>query len=113
MKQAASYPTAVATLGWEPVVKALARGGKHGLPISSADRELIAKYTPLLWYRNKGNSTQEMADIDTLNSLTNRMPVVREVKNMIQKVDVATVGRLLVCVTILCRCKLYGIEKGD
>lgn len=35
-----------------------------------------------------------MADIDTLNSLTNRMPVVREVKNMIQKVDVATVGRL-------------------
>ena len=94
MKQAASYPTAVATLGWEPVMKALARGGKHGLPISSADRELIAKYTPLLWYRNKGNSTQEMADIDTLNSLTNRMPVVREVKNMIQKVDVATVGRL-------------------
>lgn len=93
MKQAASYPTAVATLGWEPVMKALARGGKHGLPISSADRDLIAKYTPLLWYRNKGNSTQEMADIDTLNSLTNRMPVVREVKNMIQKVDVATVGR--------------------
>ena len=29
MKQAASYPTAVATLGWEPVMKALARGGKH------------------------------------------------------------------------------------
>ena len=94
MKQAASYPTAVATLGWEPVMKALAKGGKHGLPISSADRELIAKYTPLLWYRNKGNSTQEMADIDNLNSLTNRMPVVKEVKNMIQKVDVATVGRL-------------------
>lgn len=94
MKQAASYPTAVATLGWEPVMKALAKGGKHGLPISSADRELIAKYTPLLWYRNKGNSTQEMADIDNLNSLTNRMPVVKEVKNMIQKVDVATVGRI-------------------
>ena len=94
MEQAASYPTAVATLGWEPVMKALAKGGKHGLPISSADRELIAKYTPLLWYRNKGNSTQEMADIDNLNSLTNRMPVVKEVKNMIQKVDVATVGRL-------------------
>lgn len=94
MKQAASYPTAVATLGWEPVMKALAKGGKHGLPISSADRELIAKYTPLLWYRNKGNATQEMADIDNLNSLTNRMPVVKEVKNMIQKVDVATVGRI-------------------
>ncbi|MCI5731199.1 MAG: hypothetical protein MR304_06625 [Eubacterium sp.] len=94
MKQAASYPTAVATLGWEPVLKALGKGGKNGLPISRADRELIAKYTPLLWYRNKGNSTQEMADISSMDNLTNRVPVVRDVKNMIQKVDVATVGRL-------------------
>ena len=112
MKQAASYPTAVATLGWEPVMKALARGGKHGLPISSADRELIAKYTPLLWYRNKGNSTQEMADIDTLNSLTNRMPVVREVKNMIQKVDVATVGRLWYASQYYVDANYMALKKG-
>lgn len=112
MKQAASYPTAVATLGWEPVMKALARGGKHGLPISSADRELIAKYTPLLWYRNKGNSTQEMADIDTLNSLTNRMPVVREVKNMIQKVDVATVGRLWYALQYYVDANYMALKKG-
>ena len=112
MKQAASYPTAVATLGWEPVMKALARGGKHGLPISSADRELIAKYTPLLWYRNKGNSTQEMADIDTLNSLTNRMPVVREVKNMIQKVDVATVGRLWYASQYYIDANYMALKKG-
>ena len=112
MKQAASYPTAVATLGWEPVMKALARGGKHGLPISSADRELIAKYTPLLWYRNKGNSTQEMADIDTLNSLTNRMPVVREVKNMIQKVDVATVGRLCYASQYYVDVNYTALKKG-
>lgn len=112
MKQAASYPTAVATLGWEPVMKALARGGKHGLPISSADRELIAKYTPLLWYRNKGNSTQEMADIDTLNSLTNRMPVVREVKNMIQKVDVATVGRLWYASQYYVDANYTALKKG-
>ena len=112
MKQAASYPTAVATLGWEPVMKALARGGKHGLPISSADRELIAKYTPLLWYRNKGNSTQEMADIDTLNSLTNRMPVVREVNNMIQKVDVATVGRLWYASQYYVDANYMALKKG-
>ena len=112
MKQAASYPTAVATLGWEPGMKALARGGKHGLPISSADRELIAKYTPLLWYRNKGNSTQEMADIDTLNSLTNRMPVVREVKNMIQKVDVATVGRLWYASQYYVDANYMALKKG-
>ena len=112
MKQAASYPTAVATLGWEPVMKALARGGKHGLPISSADRELIAKYTPLLWYRNKGNSTQEMADIDTLNSVTNRMPVVREVKNMIQKVDVATVGRLWYASQYYVDANYMALKKG-
>lgn len=112
MKQAASYPTAVATLGWEPVMKALARGGKHGLPISSADRELIAKYTPLLWYRNKGNFTQEMADIDTLNSLTNRMPVVREVKNMIQKVDVATVGRLWYASQYYVDANYMALKKG-
>lgn len=112
MKQAASYPTAVATLGWEPVMKALARGGKHGLPISSADRELIAKYTPLLWYRNKGNSTQEMADIDTLNSLTNRMPVAREVKNMIQKVDVATVGRLWYASQYYVDANYTALKKG-
>ena len=112
MKQAASYPTAVATLGWEPVMKALAKGGKHGLPISSADRELIAKYTPLLWYRNKGNSTQEMADIDNLNSLTNRMPVVKEVKNMIQKVDVATVGRLWYASQYYVDANYKSLKKG-
>ena len=112
MKQAASYPTAVATLGWEPVMKALAKGGKHGLPISSADRELIAKYTPLLWYRNKGNSTQEMADIDNLNSLTNRMPVVKEVKNMIQKVDVATVGRIWYASQYYVDANYKSLKKG-
>ena len=112
MKQAASYPTAVATLGWEPVMKALAKGGKHGLPISSADRELIAKYTPLLWYRNKGNSTQEMADIDNLNSLTNCMPVVKEVKNMIQKVDVATVGRIWYASQYYVDANYKSLKKG-
>ena len=112
MKQAASYPTAVATLGWEPVMKALAKGGKHGLPISSADRELIAKYTPLLWYRNKGNSTQEMADIDNLNSLTKRIAVVKEVKNMIQKVDVATVGRIWYASQYYVDANYKSLKKG-
>lgn len=94
MKQAASYPTAAATVGWKPLMKALAMGGKNNFVLSSADRELIAKYTPLLWYRNKGNSTKGLDDIAGLDKFTNKTPVVRDIKNMIQKVDVATVGRL-------------------
>ena len=53
-----------------------------------------------------------MADIDTLNSLTNRMPVVREVKNMIQKVDVATVGRLWYASQYYVDANYMALKKG-
>jgi len=91
MKQAASYPTAAATLGWEPLLKALVAGGKKHLPISRADIELINKYTPLLWYRNQGNSTQELGDIAKNTTWDKKLPWLM---GWIQKVDTATVGRL-------------------
>lgn len=61
MKQAASYPTAAAVLGWKPLLRAMADTGRVNL-------DLIAKYTPLQWYRSKGFSTKELGDINASNS---------------------------------------------
>lgn len=61
MKQAASYPTAAAVLGWKPLLRAMADNGRVNL-------DLIAKYTPLQWYRSKGFSTKELGDISASNS---------------------------------------------
>ena len=56
MKQAASYPTAAAVVGWKPLAKALRYAGR-------VDTDLVNKYTPLLWYRSQGFSTQELGDM--------------------------------------------------
>lgn len=61
MKQAASYPTAAAVLGWKPLLRAMADNGRVNL-------DLISKYTPLQWYRSKGFSTKELGDISASNS---------------------------------------------
>lgn len=89
--QAASYPTAAAELDWPSLMKALRHGGKKGKVLSAADRELIAKYTPMLWHRNLGNSTQELGDIAQRNAWNKKLPVIMD---LIQKMDSATVGRL-------------------
>lgn len=98
LKQAASYPTAAVELGYKALLKALVRGGKNGWLLSAADRELIAKYTPLLYYRNLGNSTSELGDMASANSFigsnTKATKVYGYVMNWIQKMDTATVGRL-------------------
>lgn len=95
IKQAASYPTAAAKLGWKPVMQALAKGGKDGKVISRADRAEIDKWTGALWYRNQGNSTQELGDFmkneGAIPQLMKRAPILF---NTIQKADSATVGRL-------------------
>lgn len=56
IKQAASYPTAMAVLGGRPLARAMADVGK-------VDLDLIEKYTPLQWYRSQGYSTKELGDI--------------------------------------------------
>ena len=56
MKQAASYPTAAAVLGWKPILQALK-------DVKRVKPELIDEYTPLLNYRKKGYSVQEIGDI--------------------------------------------------
>ena len=85
LKQAASYPTAAAVLGRAPLVKAMGNFGK-------VDLDLIAKYTPLQWYRSQGFSTTELGDIRSGNkqSLLNKYPFL----NWIQGIDLATTRKL-------------------
>lgn len=84
LKQAASYPTAGAVVSYRALTKALGytlRGGK-------VDTDLIAKYTPLLWYRSLGYSTQELGD------MAKRGIQLPKALNWIQMVDVATTRTL-------------------
>jgi hypothetical protein len=93
IKQTSAYPTCAGVMGWSPTLKAMFRGGVNNHPLSKADQELINRYTSLYWYRNQGNNTKELADIRDTNALVNRIKPVRFVKDAIQKVDMAMVGR--------------------
>lgn len=90
MKQAASYPTAAATLGWGPITKALVNQTVR------TDRALIDKYSPLLWYRNQGNVTNDIADINQAKTWATRAPkpIQKYLLNWIQNTDTLTVQRL-------------------
>lgn len=96
--QAASYPTAAAEMDWASLAKAFFRGGRNNWVFSAADRELIAEYTPLLWYRNQGNSTTELGDIQSRSTWYGSSKAVSKLKHFgldwIQSMDTATVGRL-------------------
>lgn len=81
MKQAASYPTAGAVLGWKPLLRALADFG----PVNT---EKINKYTPLLWYRTQGFSTQELGD------MKQRGMKLPKALNWVQGMDVLTTRKL-------------------
>ena len=95
LAQAASFPTAAAELGYKPIMKALAHGGKNGTVISRADQELIAKWSPLLWYRMQGYATPELGDIQSSSHFADRVwRKARFATGWIQAVDGATVGRL-------------------
>ena len=84
MKQTASFPTAGAVVGAGPLIKAfryVTTGGK-------IDEALIAKYTPLYWYRAQGYSTQELGDI------AKRGMKLPKALNWIQLADLATTKTL-------------------
>ncbi len=82
LSQAASYPTAAAELGY----KALAEGLVNG----KVDTDIIAKYTPLLWYRSLGYMNADLADMKKANRLAQKLPGTK----WIQGADLFTVGRL-------------------
>ena len=81
MKQAASYPTAAAVLGWKPLLQAMGSFGK-------VNQETIAKYTPLQWYRSQGFSTKELGDLKANNK---KLPAIL---NWVQGVDLLTTRKL-------------------
>ena len=93
IKQTSAYPMCAAITGWSPTLKAMFRGGKNNWILSKADQELINEYTPIYWERNKGNSTRELAEIREYGTGIAKLPPVRLVKDAIQKVDMAMVGR--------------------
>lgn len=88
MKQAASYPTAAAVLGWGPLARAMTDMGK-------VDLDLIAKYTPLQWYRSKGFSTRELGDLrqagGRIAKVMNSLPPAL---NWVQGADLLTTRKL-------------------
>ena len=71
LKQAASYPTAAAVLGWFPLIQAMKDFGH-------VDLDLIAKYTPLQWYRTDGSGVPELAELNKFQ-LPNGLNWIRDV----------------------------------
>lgn len=86
MKQAASYPTAAAVVGWGPLIKAFADLRKYGDNTVAVDQ--LAKYTPLYWYRSKGFSTMELGDIGKGDKH------IPKLLNWIQGIDMLTTRKL-------------------
>lgn len=81
LKQAASYTTAAAEIGWKPLAKAMKDFG-------SVDLDLIAKYTPLQWYRSLGYSSTELGD------MAKNKKQLPKALNWIQWMDVKTTRKL-------------------
>lgn len=95
MGQMASYPTAASVVGWKALHKAFWKGGRSRRLISRADKELIRKWSPLLYYRMKGYRDTELGNIAGMNSKFDRIwKKARWVTGWIQAIDGATVGRL-------------------
>ena len=84
IKQAASFPTAAAVLDYRHLARAL----KYMAPGVKVDTGLIQRYTPLLWYRSLGYSSQEQGE------LQNRGRPIPKKLNWIQAMDVKTTAAL-------------------
>ena len=99
MKQAASYPTAAAVVGWKPLAKAMTSFGR-------VDLDRIAKYTPLQWYRSQGFSTQELGD------MASRDKHLPKVLNWIQGMDLLTTRKLWKAAEYYVRDNNKSLERG-
>ena len=88
MSQAASLPGAAQSVGFDGVLAAL---GQFANPTRRISMDLIERYSPLLWYRNQGNSTQELGDYMKEQSLEAKLPLLF---GMTQKVDSGTIKLL-------------------
>lgn len=114
LAQTASFPTAAAELGWKPVMKALARGGKKNQFISAADRELIQKWSSALWYRSRGYNSVELAEVKNMQQAQHKvMDKLGWAMNWINFMDSATVGRLWYAAQYYVDEKNPELQKGS
>lgn len=90
VKQAASYPTAAAVLGWKPLSQALADRSIYTKQYIERTKELSSKYSPLLAYRSWGYSTTELGDVAKYG----RGFTVPTILNTVQYVDILTTSVL-------------------
>ena len=93
VKQAASFPTAAAEIGWKPLLKTMASAPiirdilrMKNIPDNSI--EVVNENTPLFWYRAKGFNGIDNASV-TMNP--SKMPTVL---NWIQGMDLLTTKAL-------------------
>lgn len=95
MKQAASYPTAAAIIGYKPLAKALAYGenavGEKKVLFYRTNRAEINSMTGVFFDRYQGDNTAEMREFINSDGWAKKVPYLM---NWIQKADVATTGRL-------------------
>jgi len=92
LKQAASYPTAAAVVGWKSLAKAIAPNTWGGTLNKEVSLDDIAKYTSIMWVRSQGFVNQELGDAVSLNKdWATKVPALM---GWIQAMDIRTVRRL-------------------
>ena len=95
--QISSYPLVASVVGWKPVAAGLKhiRPGKHtpGLNRVLSDNykhsvpyDELAKYTPILWYRQQGHNNRDINEINKYKSLGDKSGILDKL-NWIEKMD--------------------------
>ena len=112
-KQMASYPTAVAELGWKPIIQALFDMGDSG--VGKVDLDLIARFTPDLWLRRQGWGTAELSDMSANRGRVDQFVRNHKWANLIQGADLATTEKLWKAAEYYVRNNLseYGLTRND
>ena len=111
IKQAASYPTAAAEIGWKPLIKAF--GNSSVKKANRLDMNLINKYSPLMYLRTQGMGYQELADLKNLSKGWLNRALNSKALNWIQDMDVATVKKLWKAAEYYVRDNFKDLEVGS
>ena len=104
LKQAASYPTAAAELGWAPLAKALMQSNKK------VDLDTLAKYTPIMWIRSHGFVNTELGDAVNPQDWSAKVPALM---GWIQAMDIATVTKLALATEYYIRQTQPNLKVGS
>lgn len=111
MKQAASFPTAAAELGFKPLAKALSDVGKSAKGKGLEELEAI---NPLLWYRAKGNSSADIAYAKQSDLYKMLPPMAKAISvDLIQNIDTFTVRTLEYASMYYVDDNFKELEKGS